>query len=243
MVKSSKNYQNGKIYCVRNNIDDDVYVGSTTTTLCKRMAKHRESTKSKEKKDRKVYAKMNEIGAEQFYIELIENYPCETLEQLRQREGYYIREMGTLNTQVAGRTKQGWANDHKEHRKQQHQDYYKQHKEKYNQQSKLWREEHVEEMQEYKKKWYEANKEELTTKQKERYENKKEEIQQKQAEYRDKNKDKLNEYFKQYREKNKDVLEAKAAVKMTCVCGGCFRKGDKARHEKTIMHRNFLEQQ
>ena len=47
---------------------------------------------------------MNEIGAENFRIELIKECPCENIEQLRAIEGKYIREMGTLNRQVAGQT-------------------------------------------------------------------------------------------------------------------------------------------
>ena len=50
------------------------------------------------------YSKVNEIGIENFYIELIEDWPCESVEQLRKREGYYIRMMATLNHNIAGRT-------------------------------------------------------------------------------------------------------------------------------------------
>ena len=39
--RKPRNYQNGKIYCIRNTIDDDVYVGSTTQALSQRMEKHR----------------------------------------------------------------------------------------------------------------------------------------------------------------------------------------------------------
>ena len=36
------NYQNGKIYTIRNRNDSTlIYVGSTTTSLCLRMAEHR----------------------------------------------------------------------------------------------------------------------------------------------------------------------------------------------------------
>ena len=34
---------------------------------------------------------MRELGVENFYIELIENFPCDTVEELRAREGHYIR--------------------------------------------------------------------------------------------------------------------------------------------------------
>ena len=101
-------YQNGKIYCVRNHIDDDVYVGSTTQLVCKRMVKHRHDMKLKQHV--KVYTNMNELGIDKFYIELIENYPCESKEELCKREGHFIREMGTLNSVIAGRTQKEWKN-------------------------------------------------------------------------------------------------------------------------------------
>lgn len=49
---------------------------------------------------------MRELGVDHFYIELIEDYPCETIDQLRKKEGLYIREIGTLNLRVEGRTKE-----------------------------------------------------------------------------------------------------------------------------------------
>ena len=98
-------YKNGKIYRILNTIDDDCYVGSTCQPLSKRMAKHRESMHSNVKKDRKLYAKMHELGVDNFYIELIEDCPSENKEHLRKKEGEYIRQLGTLNHLVAGRTK------------------------------------------------------------------------------------------------------------------------------------------
>ena len=46
---------------------------------------------------------MNEIGFERFRIQLIINYPCEDIYQLTQKEGEFIRLLGTLNKQIAGR--------------------------------------------------------------------------------------------------------------------------------------------
>ena len=34
-------YKNGKLYGVRNTVDNDIYVGSTTQLLCKIMVHHR----------------------------------------------------------------------------------------------------------------------------------------------------------------------------------------------------------
>ena len=36
MVKNGKDFSKGKIYCIRNNIDDEIYIGSTTQPLSKR---------------------------------------------------------------------------------------------------------------------------------------------------------------------------------------------------------------
>ena len=101
----SRDYSNGKIYCIRNNVDDDIYIGSTTQALSKRMIKHRPKVESKEANHYKLYQKMKNIGVENFYVELVKDFPCETLEQLRAEEGKSIRQMGTLNFMVAGRDK------------------------------------------------------------------------------------------------------------------------------------------
>ena len=107
----SRDYSNGKIYCIRNNVNDDIYRGSTTQALSKRMVKHRSNVESKEANHYKLYQK-NEV--KNFYIELVKDFPCETLEQLRAEEGKSIRQMGTLNFMVAGRDKKQHYEDNKE---------------------------------------------------------------------------------------------------------------------------------
>ena len=57
---------------------------------------------------------MKEHGVEHFYIELIEEHPCENGEQLRKREGHYIREIGTLNKKIDGRTKKEYLEENRE---------------------------------------------------------------------------------------------------------------------------------
>ena len=106
MASSSKNYTNGRIYKILNYIDDACYVGSTIQPLSKRMAWHRVDARRPKKQHYLLYKKMMEYGIENFYIELIEAYPCENNEELRKREGHYIREFGTLNKRMAGRTHQ-----------------------------------------------------------------------------------------------------------------------------------------
>ena len=68
------------------------------------MAKHRNYIADKSHCHRPLYVKMKLFGLDKFYIELIEECPCESKEQLRKREGHYIKRMGTRNVLVAGNT-------------------------------------------------------------------------------------------------------------------------------------------
>lgn len=164
---ASKDYKNGKIYCIRNTVDDDIYVGSTCQPLSKRIAKHREDMTNRVKKHRLLYTKMTDMGVDKFYIELIEECPCDNLEQLRRREGHFIKEMGTLNCLIAGRTKRDWTLENLEHVKAIQKERYENNKDKILEANKAWREAHPEKMKEYKDKWYEANKEEFLLRNKE----------------------------------------------------------------------------
>ena len=103
-------YKNAKIYKILNDIDDDVYVGSTCQPLSQRIEKHRSSIKPTSR----LYRKMIELGKEHFYIELIEETPCENIEQLKALEGRYIREISTLNQNVAGRTDKQYREDNRD---------------------------------------------------------------------------------------------------------------------------------
>lgn len=99
-------YSKAKIYKVLNDVDDDVYIGSTCQSLCMRMAQHRRDRNNIKKRNRKLYSKMNQIGVEHFFIQLLQEYPeCQNVDQLRRYEGEYIKQLKPiLNTEVAGRT-------------------------------------------------------------------------------------------------------------------------------------------
>ena len=138
MAESGRNYQNGKIYCIRNWLDDDIYIGSSCQPLSKRFQTHKDNRKGY-KRDRKLYAKMNELGIDKFYIELVEEYPCDNVEQLRRREGEIIREKKPiLNKQIAGRTIQEWREDNKEYIQEDKRQYHLQNQEKFNEKCRKW---------------------------------------------------------------------------------------------------------
>ena len=149
-------YQNGKIYCIRNSINDEIYVGSTTQRLSKRFSKHKSDMKVL---SGKLYQKMNNVGIENFYIELIENYPCNSKEELNKREGEYIRKMGTLNYQVSGRTRQEYREENREKEQLRHKVYYANNKEKELERVKKYKENNVEKEKERWKKYNDEHKE------------------------------------------------------------------------------------
>ena len=110
--RNHKDYNNGKIYCIRNTVDEDIYLGSTCQTLSKRMAKHRTRVKASKYHNINLYAKMCEVGLENCYIELVEDFPCDGVEQLNRREGQLARDMtASLNMRVAGRTNKEYHAD------------------------------------------------------------------------------------------------------------------------------------
>ena len=223
-MANTKDYQNGKIYTIRNHIDDEVYVGSTCQPLSKRMAVHRDDMKRETKCDRKVYKHMNELGINNFYIELYEKYPCNNCEELTKREGQIIREIGTLNIKIEGRTIQEYREDNKD-------------------KNKAYREANKETISEQKKQWREANKETLSEKRKEHYEANKNKIIEQVRGYRFNNKEKVKETRKAYYEKNKDKISEQMCKPYTCECGRIMRLQGKSRHCKSKIHQDYLSSQ
>ena len=135
-------YQDGKIYAVRNDISDDIYKGSTTMALSKRMVKHRCDAKTRPDASF-FYTFMSDTGIEHFYSELVENFPCNSVEELRKREGEITREIGTLNKRIEQR-------DMKEYFRQYNQDNI----ERYRENKKKWKENNREKVNEDARKQY-----------------------------------------------------------------------------------------
>ena len=77
-----------------------------------------------------LHAKMREFGKGHVYIELIEEYPCIDVEQLRAREGHHIRQIATLNKNIAGRSKNEYAEDTKDQFKDYQRQWYLKNREK-----------------------------------------------------------------------------------------------------------------
>lgn len=112
-------YQNGKIYRVvsTNGLQ---YVGSTTQPLVKRKSVHIKDYK-KWKQGKKRFTSVNRLLDDDNEIDiiLIENYPCETKEQLHSRERYWIENIqgGCVNIYIPTRTREEYRETNKQHLK------------------------------------------------------------------------------------------------------------------------------
>jgi hypothetical protein len=150
MAKIDERYKRGKIYTIRCRYDDSlIYIGSTIEKLSIRMAKHRYN------KSCSLY-KYVDGNWDDWYIELYEEFPCNNKQLLEKKEGEVIREIGTINNRIEGRTYKEWYEDNREKIFEYNKEY-----QKYNREI----------IAEQQKKYYQVNREKINEKHKEYYEN------------------------------------------------------------------------
>jgi len=121
------NYQLGKIYTIRSLSSPEVYVGSTIQNLVVRMAKHRQDYKIN-----KILGLHKEIVKDisEWYIEIFEWFPCNLKCELEKREGEIIREIVTLNINIAGRTRKECKIENAERISEYKKKHYREYKDK-----------------------------------------------------------------------------------------------------------------
>jgi hypothetical protein len=164
-MENLNKYQNGKIYRITDNAYTECYIGSTTQPLCNRMADHRKHYTGF-KKGTRVYITafilFDKYGLENCKIELIEEIPCESKEQLMKIEGEYIRKEDCVNKVIAGRTLKEYKDDNRQSIREKNKEYYNRNfdiikakrKENYNKEYyKRYKEENNEKLDNYKKEW------------------------------------------------------------------------------------------
>ena len=134
------NYQNGKIYKIINENNDIVYIGSTTQALSQRYQKHHHKSPNHK-------------------IILIENYPCNSKEELCKKEQQIIEQHTNLLNQVKAYRSE---KDYKEYKKK----YYEENKEHIKEHQKKYCEDNKKQKKSYDKKYHEENKTEILEKKK-----------------------------------------------------------------------------
>ena len=203
-------YEHGKIYRIWNTENDKIYIGSTVAALHKRMWKHRADAKLARNYKNSLYIEMNRLGHEHFKIELVEDYPCKSRNELNRREGEFIREYNSkLNKQIAGRTQKEYYDDNKDMIATRDQKYRNENKDKIKVRLRRYFEDNQEHLSEKAREYYKDNKDiirerqrlyrirvsdELKVKTHEYYERNKEKIKERQKEYYGRNKEKIKEH-------------------------------------------------
>ena len=87
------------------------------------------------------------------------------------------------------------------------------------------------------KEWQQDNAEIISEQKKIYYIRDKERIKKVHDLYYKNNKEKVSKYHEKYREENRE----RRREKMTCVCGAVIQRVEKARHERTQRHQNFIK--
>ena len=224
-------YENGKIYKVVDVGFNKCYIGSTCEMLSKRMERHRNSYRKYLRTDEmetRCHLLFDEFGVENCKIMLIENYPCNSKEELFRKEGEYIQNLDCINRYVAGRTRQAHFKEHAEEIRERN----RQHK-------KIVYEQNPQIYKDRVKAYQEKNKDVVIPQRKKRYEAKREEILKRQKDNREANKEIFNQRRREYYQQNREKMRAK----ITCSCGATICKKGLSRHKKSEKHQDWLKEQ
>ena len=105
------NYSNGKIYVIKFNDNNNlIYIRSYIQSLNKRFRQHIKDYSTQRTSLHKLIKEKYDGNFDKCYIELFENYPCQSKKELETREGKIILEMKQtdkiiINKNIAGRPK------------------------------------------------------------------------------------------------------------------------------------------
>lgn len=96
-------YQRGKIYKIISNNTENVYVGSTCEPyLCNRLYGHKSCYKHWLKEQKNYVSSFELVKFDDAVIVLLESYPCNSKDELRAREQYWIESIpNCINNRVA----------------------------------------------------------------------------------------------------------------------------------------------
>ena len=155
-------YKYGKVYTIRSYSRPDlIYVGSTCVPLFRRLAKHKSSFKAFKNGKYSYVTSFELLKCNDYYIELVEDFPCTKKEQLNARESHFIRTIDCVNKRVSFLTEEEIKAQNKKYKA----NFYKNHKEEIIEKSADYRKTHKEELKIRKAKYYEENKDEILAKQ------------------------------------------------------------------------------
>ena len=166
-------YSNSRIYKIVDNANGNIYIGSTTQTLSRRLAKHTSCYQSYLNDKNNFMTSFDIIQNGNYEIILIENVNCETKEQLLARERFYIENNVCVNKNIQTRTRQEYnryqIENNKEHIQQQKHKHYEKYKETIKEKHKTYYDNNSDKIKEQKKQYRENNKEAIKEKKATKY--------------------------------------------------------------------------
>ena len=147
------NYSDGKIYKIEAIVEhpqEDINIGSTTKKyLSQRMDNHRRCYncwKNGKYNKNYVFDLFDKYGVDKCTILLLESVNANNKDELRAKEGHYIRALKCANKRIENRTQQEYYQDNKDKISQYQKEYYDGNKDKISQ---------------YQKEYYDGNKEKI----------------------------------------------------------------------------------
>ena len=258
-------YSESKIYkllCT----DGYYYIGSTINKLAYRFNNHKQA--SKDPGGSRAYQHINNIGWDNVKIELIQDYPCASNRQLKEREDYHIQQAKTACDLLCLNLNRAFVSA--EERKVHMQEYYENNKEKIINQHREYVEQNKDAIQEYKAHYRQAKADEIRQYNKEYVAANEEAVKERKREYNEANREKIAEKYKTYVEEHKEKVQsyknewarnkraltaeermqkkketteaAKAAREetITCACGGTYQPYRKSRHDENKKHTAYI---
>lgn len=127
-------YSNAKIYIIRNKVNDETYIGATIQELQHHLLKQYEISRESKRQHLPLTKAFKEHGFENFTIESLKDFPCETLQALNEEKGAYIREyqpsLNTLKFLTRPERQRIYRQNQREQIKVKNHEYYEKNKEK-----------------------------------------------------------------------------------------------------------------
>ena len=112
-IEIDEKYQRGKIYKLVDRTNVNIYIGSTIKTLNTRLQGHKDAYKRYKKDEYHFITSFEIIENDDYYIELIELFPCNNRYELETREKYYIKHNICVNKYIPNRTDAEYYLDNK----------------------------------------------------------------------------------------------------------------------------------
>ncbi|ARF11755.1 hypothetical protein Klosneuvirus_2_191 [Klosneuvirus KNV1] len=212
-IRKPVDYQNGKIYKIISSQMIKCYVGSTALKqLSTRLVGHKSSYKSYQNNKNHYFTSFEIVQYDDCEIVLVENFPCNSEEELHIREGYWIKQLDCVNRYVTGRTRAEFFNDNCEIIRARDRKRHAKNKEQRNLNQKFYRKNNPEKTKQQDKTKYEKHKGKILVK------------------------------AKEYYEKNKEKIKQRESEIVKCECDSEIRRGNLANHKRTQKHRKAVNE-